>query len=158
MHKLTDIYQQILQESSSKWGIRFLRDKNTLPLTWTYPGLDEMQGAQILSMSRGIDILLNKKDVHDDWYNYRIYPYVAFLEIKRTSGDHALGYLSILPKDLINMYSLPIKEWDWFFQEFKMEFDIENSRDFLWEYEKEFIQYIKNNVKRINPKWKNILK
>jgi len=79
--------------------------KNQLPKTWTYEGLDEMRGAQTISLERAVSLLLDGEESRDDWYRLNDYTHVAILDCSGFSGESGgLGYPTITENDLDAMY------------------------------------------------------
>ena len=136
--------------------------KNQLPTKWTYPNQGEFEGAQVLSVSKALDIAING-DNRDDWYNDN-YSHIAFLKVSGLNGDSGpLKYRAIVEDDLIEMRVISLSNIDQIFLDIALEhednekvwnnFNMPNTNYIIDEYEDEIIK----KAKPVKPDFVNTI-
>lgn len=80
------------------------QEDNQLPTTWTYPQAPEREGAQVVSITQAVRMIVRGEDNRDDWWTPGTYPSVAILETTGASGDRGgLPYAVVLQEEVVSM-------------------------------------------------------
>jgi len=93
-------------------AIRFSRQKATIPVSWTYPGLGEHEGAQVWEPADAADVMDNNGDAPGwtDGYDYNPangYNHVLILDVDGTSGERGrLEWDAVTEDDVNAVYML----------------------------------------------------
>lgn len=147
--------------------IRFInsttRKVNQLSLTWTYPGCDEFQGAQVLGISEGIDIAVEKDHGCDDWFSASSHTHMAIIEVTDCTGDSGpLPYRAIVESDVVAMHVISLDDSDfaWAMQEIAWDLveeghDIDADDKSWWEEvaSDEVIARLIKKSRKVSPEW-----
>ena len=87
--------------------IRFSRQKATIPVSWTYPGLGEHEGAQVWEPADAADVIDNDGEAPgwEDGYEYNPkngYDHVLILDVDGTSGERGRLEWDAVTEDDVN--------------------------------------------------------
>ncbi|MDZ7703148.1 MAG: hypothetical protein U5L04_01525 [Trueperaceae bacterium] len=147
--------------------IHTLHGESDLPTTWTYPGLDEMEGAQTLRLSRVLEIVEQDDDSRDDWFGQSHREgHLAILTVTGFSGDtKPLKYRAITEDDVVEMHVINYSSLDWELTEIAIELDDEGHEidfdemgfpqgDWMYEVgEDVVIERLVERMEKVEPRW-----
>jgi len=108
-------------------AIRFSRQKETLPISWTFPGTGEHEGAQVWEAANAAEVLENDGEAPGwtDGYDYNPsqgYDHVLILDVDGTSGESGrLSWDAVTEDDVNAVYMLTFQRARQIVQELPIE-------------------------------------